>query len=94
MIELGLTNSTYGSGKSELGLTNFYILVGLEWMFDFGLFANVYVTYIHSIDSRVSFDYSDAVSGSLAMERYGSLQPKTGRDFKAVRPGLTIGYAF
>jgi hypothetical protein len=94
VLEIGFASTKYSSGRSTLSLTNSYFSAGAEWMFDWGGFIHAYVTYVHSIDISVSFDYADARAGTFEIATYGPLEPADGRAISLVRPGATIGYAF
>jgi hypothetical protein len=94
MIEMGVSSTTYGAGNSELRLINYYFVLGVEWMFNWGAFINVYASYIHSMDTTVAYSYADSHAGTYQPGSYGSLEPENGKSFTALRPGVTIGYAF
>jgi hypothetical protein len=94
MIEMGVSSTTYSAGNAELRLINYYFMLGVEWMFGWGGFINAYGAYVHSLDTSVSFDYYDARAGAYQPGSFGSLEPKNGKYFTALRPGITVGYAF
>jgi hypothetical protein len=58
------------------------------------VFINVYGSYVHSLDTTVSYEYSDSRVGNYQPGSYGALEPGNGKTFTALRPGVTIGYAF
>lgn len=94
IIEAGFARTSYHAGLSKLELTNFYLMAGIEWMFDFGFFANAFVTFIRSADVEVAYEYTDAQRGDMTVGNFGKLDLGDEPSFQSLQPGLTIGYAF
>jgi hypothetical protein len=95
MLEAGWSRVSYHAAPAILRVNLFYVTSGLEWMFDFGFFANVAVTYYRSIDAEVAFDYGEARAERFTMpEKFGALEIGEDGTLQGLKLGGALGYAF
>ena len=95
IISVGFTRLSSHARVSTMTISAFYLSAGLEWMFNWGLFINVGVTYLRSLDLEVVFELEDAQAGNFEYEQhkgFGDLD-KT-NTFQAINPSFTVGYGF
>ncbi len=94
LIELGISSDSFSDGLSTLQLYNVHGAAGVEWMFDWGGFAQLALTYVHSIGEQVIFSYANARQGKLETGSFELLHLKDSGAYEQLRVGLTLGYAF
>ncbi|MCK5690807.1 SH3-like domain-containing protein [Myxococcota bacterium] len=94
MLEIGFTRLSYHQGLSTLRMTALFFTAGLEWIFDWGGFANVGVTYLRNMDLEVAAEYADARDNPIETGDYGVLDPGDENAFQSLLPLVSVGYAF
>lgn len=94
-FELGISRFSYHDDKSALRITAFYASLGLEYMYDSGLFINTGLTYVRSLDIEVIYEFEDARDGNLTIGDYGRFNYlKEENSLQDVNLSFTVGYAF
>jgi hypothetical protein len=96
MIEAGFSRIGYHSGLSTMRVYAFYLTVGIEWMFDFGMYLHGGVTYIRSMDIDVAVEWENTRDAPVARAAtYGKLDAYMRNDvFQAIQPMFGVGYGF
>jgi hypothetical protein len=96
MIEVGFSRIGYHSGLSTMRVYAFYLTVGIEWMFDFGLYLHGGVTYIRSMDIDVAAEWENTSDAPVARApSYGKLDEYMRNEvFQAIQPMFGAGYGF
>ena len=94
-IEAGLGRLSYHQSQSTLRVTTLYVTAGLEWMSEWGGFAQVGITYMRGLEAEVSFEFEPArEQGNLDVPKsYGTLDPGSDYTFQELRPVIALGYA-
>jgi hypothetical protein len=96
MIEAGFSRIGYHAGLSTMRVYAFYLTVGIEWMFDFGVYLHGGVTYIRSMDVDVTAEWENTNDAPVARARtYGKLDEYMRNEvFQAIQPMFGAGYGF
>ena len=95
IVETGFTRLSYHDAGSTLRMSAYYLSGGLEWMFGNGIYADLGVTYVRSMDVEIVYEYEDVRDGQVSVGSYGIFGAASeGASFQAARPMLTVGFAF
>ena len=94
-IEAGLSRLSYHKDQSTLRITTLYVTAGLEWMSEWGGFAQIGLSYLRGLEAEISFEFEPArEQGNLDVPKsYGILDPGDDFTFQELRPIFSIGYA-
>jgi len=95
MVEAGFSRLGYHSGLSTMRAYAFYLTVGLEWMFDFGLYLHGGVTYIRSMDIDVAVEWENTRDAPVSRGTYGKMEEYMRNNvLQAIQPMFGVGYGF
>ena len=95
VVEVGGISFSRDAGNRTLNILGVYTNVGLEWVFDWGLFLSAGMSFMRSIEINVSVNWSNLDSTSFTGGSFGSLERHIkGNILYAVEPTWSIGYSF
>ena len=95
VVEVGAIWFSRGSGDRTLDILGIYTNIGLEWMFDWGLFLSAGISFMRSIDINVSVNWENRNTPSNVDGTFGRLERQIkGNLLYAVEPTWSIGYSF
>jgi hypothetical protein len=95
VIEVGVISFSRTAGDRTLNVFGIYTRLGLEWMFDWGLFVSAGMSFLRSLDVNVSASWENRNTTSNADGTFGRLERHIdGNTLHAVEPTASIGYGF
>jgi hypothetical protein len=94
IVELGFSRASYHKKLTTLRMTNFFMTASGEWIFNSGVFVGLGIVYVRCVDLEVAVEYEDSRDRTFKAEHYGSLDPGEDNAFQALKPLMTLGYAF
>jgi hypothetical protein len=96
VVEVGAISFTHsGSNDRTLSIFGIYTNVGLEWMFDWGLFLSAGLSFVRSLDISVSVNWENRNTASNSDGSFGSIERHIkGNILYTVQPVWAIGFGF
>jgi len=95
VVEVGAITFSRTSGERTLNIFGIYTNIGLEWMFDWGLFLSAGMAFTRSIDINVSANWENRNTAANVDGTFGSLERHiSGNALYSVEPTCSIGYSF
>lgn len=93
IVETGFSRISYHANESILRTTFYYISVGVEWMFEKGLYFSIEANYLRSLDREIVINY-DKKDQPFTPGNYGEFSDDEQSIVQSLQGGASIGYAF
>jgi Bacterial SH3 domain len=95
VVEVGAISFSRDSGDRTLNLLGIYTNIGLEWIFNWGLFLSAGMSFMRSIDISVAVNWENRNTTVNTDGTFGRLERHIkGNILYAVEPTWSIGYSF
>jgi hypothetical protein len=95
VVEVGMISFNRDAGERTLSILGIYTSVGLEWIFNWGLFVSAGMSFMRSIDISVAVNWENRNTPANTDGTFGSLERHIkGNILYAVEPTWSIGYSF
>jgi hypothetical protein len=95
VVEVGAISFSRDSGDRTLSILGIYTNIGLEWIFNWGLFVSAGMSFMRSIDIGVAVNWENRNTMPNTDGTFGSLERHIkGNILYAVEPTCSIGYSF